>query len=101
MDGGSFRVGGMGGTIANTTNEAAAFYYDVDMGGHEEFNATTEGMDIDFFVLGDDGLTQVHADTAAEGVKTGTVEGFAAIDVLVAAIVYRAADALAVLRWSH
>ena len=97
MDGGSFRVGGMGRTIANTTNEAAAFYYDVDMGGHEELNAAAEGVDINLLVLGDDGLTQVHADAAAEGIKTGTVEGLAAIDVLVAAVVNRAADALAVL----
>ena len=97
VDGGSFRVGGMGGTIANTTNEAAAFYYDVDMGGHEEFNAAAEGVDINLLVLGDDGLAQVHADTAAEGIKTGTVEGLAAIHVLVATVVHRATDALAVL----
>ena len=97
MDGGSFRVGGMGGTIANTTNEAAAFYYDVDMGGHEEFNAAAEGVDIDFFVLGNRGLAQIHTYATAESIEPGTMEGLAAIDILIAAIVYRTADTLAVL----
>ena len=67
------------------------------MGGHEELNATAEGVDVDFLVLSDNGLAQIHADAAAEGIETGTMEGLAAINILVAAVVHRAADALAVL----
>ena len=97
MEGGSFRVGGMCGMIADATDEAAAFHHDVDVGGHEELDAAAEGVDVNLLVLGDDGLAQVHADAAAEGIETGTVERLAAIDVLVTAIVNRTADALAVL----
>ena len=83
--------------VADATDETAALYHDVDVGGHNEFDTTAEGMDVDLLVLGNHGLAQVHADATAEGVKAGTVERFTVIDVLVATIVYRAADALAVL----
>ena len=96
VDGGGFRVGGMCDVITDATYEAAALHYDVDVGGYKELDAAAEGVDVDFFVLSNDGLTQVHADAAAEGIETGTVEGLAAIDVLVAAVVNRAADAFAV-----
>ena len=97
VDGWGFRVGGMSAMITNATDEAAAFYYDVDMGWHEEFYASTEGVDVDFLVLGDDCLAQIHADAAAESVDACTVEVFAAIDILITAVVYRATDALAFL----
>ena len=83
--------------VSDAADEAAAFYYDIDMGGYEELDAAAEGVDVDFLILGNDGLAQIHSNTAAEGVKTGTVKRFATIDVLVAAVVYRAADTLAVL----
>ena len=103
MDGWNFWFGSMCGMVAYAADEAAAFYHNVDMGGYEELDAAAEGVDINLLVFSDNGLAQVHADAAAEGIKTGTVEGLAAIDVLVAAIMYRAADALAVLadgQWS-
>ena len=103
MDGWNFWVGSMCGLVAYAADEAATFYDDVDVGGYEELDAAAEGVDINLLVFSDNGLAQVHADAAAEGIKTGTVEGLAAIDVLVAAIMYRAPDALAVLadgQWS-
>ena len=97
VEGGGFWVGSMCGMITDATDEAAALHYDVDMGGHEELDASAEGVDVDFLVLGDDSFAQIHADAAAESVESGTVECLAAIDVLVAAVMYRTADALAVL----
>ena len=88
MDGGGFRVGIACGMITDTADEAAAFYDNVDMGGYVEFDATTEGVDIYLLVLGNHSLAQVHADAAAEGIKSGTMERLAAIDILVATIVY-------------
>ena len=97
MDGGGFRIGIACGMITDTADEAAAFYDNVDMGGHEEFNAATEGVDIYLLILSNHSLAQVHADAATEGIETGTMERLTTIDVLVATIVYRAADAFAVL----
>ena len=97
VESGSFRVGIACGMIADTAEEAAAFYDNVDMGGHEEFDATTEGVDVNLLILSNHSLAQVHADATAEGIETGTMERLTTIDVLVATIVYRAADALAVL----
>ena len=97
MDGGSLRVGIACGMIADTADKAAAFYDNVDMGGYVEFDATTEDVDVYLLILGNHGLAQVHTDAAAEGIKSGTMERLTAIDILVATIVYRAADALAVL----
>ena len=88
VEGGGFRVGGMCGMIADAADEAAALYYDIDVGGHEELDAAAEGVDVNLLVLVDDGFAQVHADAATESVKAGTVECLAAIDVLVAAIMY-------------
>ena len=97
MEGGGFRVGVACGMIADAADKAAAFYDNVDMGGHEEFDAATEGVDVDLLILSNHGLTQIQSDAAAESVEPGTVEGLAAIDVLVATIVNRTADTLAVL----
>ena len=97
VEGRGFRVGGMCGMIADAADEAAALYYDIDVGGYEELDAAAEGVDVYFLVLVDDSLAQVHADAAAESVETGTVESLTMIDVLIATIVYRTADALAVL----
>ncbi len=88
MDGGGFRIGIACGMIADTANKAAAFYDNVDMGGHEEFDATTEGVDIYLLILSNHSLAQVHTDATAEGIKTGTMERLTAIDILVATIVY-------------
>lgn len=97
VDGWGFRVGGMCGMIADTAEEALAFYLDVNRRGHKEFDAAKKGVDINLLVLSDHGLTQIQSDAAAEGIETGTVERLAAIDVLVAAIVNRTTDTLAVL----
>ena len=67
------------------------------IGRHKMLDAAAEGVDVYLLVLGDDSLAQVHADAAAEGVESGTVEGLATIDVLVAAVVHTTADALTVL----
>ena len=88
VEGLGFRVGSVHGMVADAADEAAAFYYDIDMGGYEELDAAAEGVDVDFLVLGDDSFAQIHADAAAEGIETGTVERLAAIHVLVAAIMY-------------
>jgi hypothetical protein len=82
--------------IANSANEAATLDYDVHRLRYEEFHAATEGMDLYLLILSDGGISQVHADTAAESVKTGTVEWLATIDILVTAVMYAAADSLAV-----
>ena len=83
--------------IADAADEASAFYINIDRRGHGEFDASAEGVDVDFLVLGNHSLAQVETETAAESIETGTVERLAMIDVLVAAIVHRAADALALL----
>ena len=97
MNGWSFLVSGMYGAITDTADEAATLYLDIYVSGYKQFDATTEGVDVNLLVLCDDSLTQIHSDAAAEGVKPGTVERLAAIHVLVAAVMNRAADALAVL----
>jgi hypothetical protein len=97
VKGRGFRVGGVHGMIADATDETLAFYFHIDRCGDKDFNAAAEGVDVDFLILGDDGLAHIHSNTTAESIEPGTVERFAMIDVLVAAIVYRAADSLAVL----
>lgn len=97
VDGWSFRVGGMCDMITYATDEASAFYLHINRRGHNEFDAPTEGVDVDLLVLGDDGFAKIHADAAAESIEPGTMERLAMIDVFVAAIVDRAADTLAVL----
>ena len=97
VEGGGFRVGVACGMLADAADETPALHFDVDVSGYEELDAAAEGVDVDLLVLGDDGLAQVHADAAAESIESGTVEGLAVIHVLVAAVVNRAADALAVL----
>ena len=83
--------------ITYATDEASAFYLHINRRGHNEFDAPTEGVDVDLLVLGDDGFAKIHADATAESIEAGTVEGLAMIDVLVATIVNRTADTLAVL----
>ena len=96
VDGWGLRVGGMCGMITHTTDEAAAFYLHIDRRGHEEFDTTTKGVDVDFLVFSNHGFAQIQSDAAAESIEAGTVEGLTVIDVLVAAVMNRAADALAV-----
>ena len=67
----------MCGMIADAADEAAALYHDVDMGGHNEFDAAAEGVDVDFLVLSNHSLAQIHADATAEGIEAGTVERLA------------------------
>ena len=97
MDGGGFRIGIACGMIADTANEAAALHFDIDVGGYEEFNAATEGVDVYLLILGNHSLAQVHADAAAKGIETGTMERLTTIDVLVATILHATAEAFAVL----
>ena len=97
VEGWSLRGDGMCGMIADATDEALAFHFYVDRRGHEEFDTATEGMDVDFLIFSNHGLAQIQSDATAESIEPSTVEGLAMIDVLVATIVNRTADTLAVL----
>ena len=97
MDGWSLLVGGMYGMITYAADEAATLYLDIYVSGYKQFDATTEGVDVNLLVLCDDSLAQIHSDAAAEGVEAGTVERLAAIHVLVTAVMNRTADSLSVL----
>lgn len=97
VDGWGFRGDGMCGMIADATDEALAFYLYVDRRGHEKFDAATEGMDVDFFVLSYHGLAQIQSDATTESVETSTMECLAMIDILVTTIMNRAANTLSVL----
>ena len=97
MDGWSLLVSGMYGMITDTADEAAALHLDIDVSGYKQLDTAAERMNVNLLVLRDDSLAQIHSDAAAEGVETGTVKRLTAIDVLVTAVVNRAADALAVL----
>ena len=83
--------------IADAAYEAVAIYLHIHCRGHEQLNAAAEGVDVDFLVLSNHGLAQVKTDAATESIEAGTVECLATINVFVAAIVHRAADALTVL----
>lgn len=82
--------------VAYTTNETAALDDDVHRLRHNEFYATTKGMNLYFFILCNRSLSHVHTNTTTESVETGTMKYFATIDVLVTTIVNATADALAV-----
>ena len=82
--------------VADTANKAAALYYNVHRLRYKEFYAAAEGVDFDFFVLCNSGISQVHTDTATESVETGTMEWLATIDVLITAVMHTTADALTV-----
>ena len=97
MDGWSLLVSGMYGMITDTADEAAALHLDIDVSGYKQLDTAAKRVDVNLLVLRDDSLAQIHADAAAEGVEAGTMERLTAIHVLVAAVVNRAADALAVL----
>ena len=58
--------------ITDTADKTTALHFNVDMGGHEEFNAATEGVDVNLLILSNHSLAQVHADATAEGIETGT-----------------------------
>ena len=85
------------GMIADTADEVLAFHLHIDRRGHENLNAAEESVDVDLLILFNGRFAQVQTDASAESIELGAVEGLAMIDVLVAAIVHRAADALAVL----
>ena len=61
VNGGSLRVGIACGMIADTADEAAALHFNVDVGGHKEFDATTEGMDVNLLILSNHSLAQQHS----------------------------------------
>ena len=97
VEGGCRAVDFAFGMIADTANEALAFHLHIDRRGHEEFNTAEERVDVYLLVLRNGRFAQVQADASAESVETGTMESLAMIDILVAAMVHLAADALAVL----
>ena len=96
MEGRCCAVGVAFSMIADSADEALAFHLHIDRRGHDELNAAEEGVDVNLLILRNGRFAQVQADASAESVEPGTVEGLAMIDVFVAAIVNRAADALAV-----
>ena len=61
------------GRAADTADETSAFHLHVDRRGHEEFDAATEGMDVDLLILSDHSLAQVQPDAAAKSVEPGAV----------------------------
>lgn len=83
--------------ITYAADETLALHIHIDRRGHEELNASAEGADVYLLILGNNCLAKVQADASAESVETGSVEGLAMIDVLVAAIACRATYSLAVL----
>ena len=97
MEGGGSAVGLAIRMIADAADEALAFHLHIDRRGHEEFNAAEEGVDVNLLILRNGRFASVQADAAAESIETGTVKGLTMIDVLVSAIVHRAADTFAVL----
>ena len=82
--------------VAYAADETAALDHDVHRLRHKEFHAATEGMDFDLLILCDGRIPQVHADTATESIETCSVERLTMIDVLIAAVVHAATNALAV-----
>ena len=58
-------------------------------------------MDVNLFILSDDGIAEVETDSAAEDLEVGPVEGLAVVDILVAAEACLADDALAFLGGGH
>ena len=82
--------------VAHTANKTAALYQDVHRLRYKEFHTATEGMYLYLLILSNGGISQVHSDTAAESIETGTMKWLAAIDVLIATIVNATADALTI-----
>ena len=80
VDGWDLQVNCVCGMIAHTPDETLAFYLHIDRRGHEELDATTKGVNVDFLVLRNRCLAQVQPDAAAESVETGTMKGLAMID---------------------
>ena len=83
--------------VADTANEAAALYYDVHRLRYKEFYAAAEGVDLYLLILCNGSIPQVHTDTTTESIEMGSVKRLTTIDVLIATVVYAAADALTVL----
>ena len=54
--------------VADTTNEAAALYYDVHCLRYKEFHAAAEGMDLYLLILCNGSIPQVQTDTATESI---------------------------------
>ena len=59
--------------VSDPANETAALDNDVHRLRHNEFHAATESMDINLLILSNGSLAQVHTDSPAEGVETGSV----------------------------
>ena len=97
VEGGCRAVDFAFGMIADAANEALAFHLHIDRCGHDDLNAAEESMDVDFLILRNSRFAQVQADASGEGVEPGTVACLAMLDVFVASVVHRAADAPAVL----
>ena len=103
VEGGGYAVGVAFSMIADSADEALTFHLHIDCRGHDDLNAAAEGMDVNLLILCNGRFAQVQANASAESIKPGTMEGLAMIDVLIAAIVHRATDALAVFtnwEWS-
>ena len=41
----------VGGFVTHTSDKAAAFHNNIYSGGHNKYNASHEGVDVDFLVL--------------------------------------------------
>ena len=104
--GDDMEAGGVGsrvvsGMVTDATYETAPLRHNVDCRGDIQFHATYKGVDVYCLIFGDDSIAQVEADATKAGIKLGTVEWFAVVEVFVATISGGAADPFALLGGGH
>ena len=91
----------VGGFVTHTSDKAAAFHNNIYSGGHNKYNASHEGVDVDFLVLIENSLMQIQTDAATKSVKTRSFEGLTMIDVFIASKADGTTDALAIfVEWN-
>ena len=66
---------------------------------NEQFNASAKGVNVNLLVLGYGCFAKVESYSSATNIESRSVKSLAAIDVLVASVVNRAAYALAVVAY--
>ena len=91
------RSGVVGGMVADAAYDTASLRHNVDCRGDVQLHATHKGVDVYRLIFGDDSIAEVESDATETGIELGTVEGFAMVDVFVAAISGGAANPFALL----
>jgi hypothetical protein len=97
MQAGSFGVTAMNAFIAHTTDETATLHLYIYMFRDKQLNATETSTDVNFFILVDDGITQIQSDTTESGFQACPMESLATIYILIASETHLAQDSLAIL----